>query len=95
MIHKTKKEEGKTHSEMRILTVPDRFKADFGLFRLLADTTRFWPNQPDSARIEAESVRIESSRQESEKKKKKNLRRGINARATMSDAASDSGAAPS
>ena len=70
-------------------------KADFGLFRPvsglfrqyrppadtsdMADTARFWPNQPDSARIEADSARIEPHRRESsrvdanprEKKKKK------------------------
>ena len=66
------------------------FKADFGRFRPfsayfgrigrrpirpdMADTARFWPNQPDSARIEADSARIEPSRRESEKKKK--CRRG-------------------
>ena len=41
LIHKTKKE-GKKHSEMRILAVPARFKANFGLFwpfRSPADTT--------------------------------------------------------
>ena len=37
LIHKTKKKEGKKHSEMRISTVPARFKADFGLFRSLAN----------------------------------------------------------
>ena len=32
LIHKTKKEKGKKHSEMRISIVPARFKANFGLF---------------------------------------------------------------
>ena len=37
----------------------------------MADTARFWPNQPGSAWIEADSARIEPhSRRESEKKKK-------------------------
>ena len=60
LIHKTKKE-GKKHSEMRILAVPARFKANFGLFWPFwspADTTWFWPNQLGLARIEAESARI-------------------------------------
>ena len=42
LIHKTKKEEGKKHSKMRISAVPARFKANFGLFwpfRSPADTT--------------------------------------------------------
>ena len=56
----------------------------------MADTARFWPNQPGSARIEADSARIELHRlRESEKKKKKTQ--------TRSDAlvtASDAGAAP-
>ena len=46
----------------------------------MADTARFWPNQPDLARIEADSARIEPHRRESsrvganprKKKKKKN-----------------------
>ena len=66
------------------------FKANFGLFRLIlacfgrigypsirpnmADTARFWPNQPGSARIEADLARIEPSRRESEKKNKKTQR---------------------
>ena len=55
-------------SEVGILAVPARFKANFGLFQPFqspADMTRFWPNQPGLARIEAESARIR------EKKKKK------------------------
>ena len=80
-------------------------KADFGLFRPvsglfrqyrppadtsdMADTARFWPNQPDSARIEADSARIEPHRRESEKKKKKKkTQTRSDARATASDAAS-------
>ena len=68
----------------------------------MADTARFWPNQPDSARIEADSARIEPHRREwsrvgtnqaesariQEKKKKTQTR--TDARAT----ASDTGAAP-
>ena len=48
----------------------------------MADTARFWPNQPDSARIEADSARIEPHRRESSqvganpRKKKKKPRRG-------------------
>ena len=74
-------------SEVGISAVPARFKANFGLFQPFqspADMTRFWPNQPGLARIEAESARIRE-------KKKKKLRRGTDARATTSD----SGAAPS
>ena len=63
----------------------------------MADTARFWPNQPDSARIEADSARIEPHRRESSrvgsnprKKKKKKTQTRSDARATASDA----GAAP-
>ena len=47
----------------------------------MADMARFWPNQPDSARIEADSARIEPHRRESSRvdanprKKKKKKRR--------------------
>ena len=59
----------------------------------MADTARFWPNQPDSTRIKADSTRIEPHRRESSRvganprKKKKNQTRS-DARATASDAAS-------
>ena len=68
---------------MQVSDFPAILKADFGLFRPfsglyrqyrppadMADTARFWPNQPDSARIEADSARIEPHRRESEEKKK-------------------------
>ena len=67
---------------MQVSDFPAILKADFGLFRPfsglyrqyrppadMADTARFWPNQPDSARIEADSAQIEPHRRESEKKK--------------------------
>ena len=48
----------------------------------MVDTARFWPNQPSSAQIKADSVRIKPHRRESSqvganprKKKKKNRRR--------------------
>ena len=58
----------------------------------MADTARFWPNQPDSARIEADSAQIEPHRCESSRvgvnsrKKKKQMR--TDAQATASDTAS-------
>ena len=100
------------------------FKADFGRFPAcsgrigrigrqpirpdMADTAQFWPNQPDSVRIEADSARIEPHRRESSRvganpRKKKNtdaVRRVGNRvgrrvpRRAASDAASDAGAAP-
>ena len=92
------------------------FRPVSGLFRQyrlpadmsdMADTARFWPNQPDSARIEADSARIEPHRRESsrvganpiKKKKKKNpdaVRRVGNrvGRRVPRRAASDAGAAP-
>ena len=73
----------------------------------MADTARFWPNQPDSALIEADSARIEPHRRESsrvganprKKKKKKNadvVRHAGNriGRHVSRRAASDAGAAP-
>ena len=73
----------------------------------MADTARFWPNQPDSVRIEADSARIEPHRRESsrvganprKKKKKKNpdaVRRAGNRveRRVPCRATSDAGAAP-
>ena len=49
---------------------------------ILAESARFWPNQPDSARIEADLARIEPHRREASRvganprKKKKKPRRG-------------------
>ena len=72
----------------------------------MADTARFWPNQPGSAQIEADLARIEPHRRESSrvganprKKKKKNLdadRRAGNrvGRRVPRRATSDAGAAP-
>ena len=86
-----------------------RFPACFGLFQPfsglfrpyrqyrppadMADTARFWPNQPYSARIEADSARIQPHRRESsrvganprKKKKKKKTQTRSDARATASD----------
>ena len=60
----------------------------------MADTTRFWPNQPGSARIETDSARIELHRHESSRvganPRKKKTQTRSDARATASDA----GAAP-
>ena len=86
------------NKERRISAVPATFKADFGLFRPfpacfdrivrrsirsdMADTARFWPNQPGSMRIEPHQ------RESKKKKKKKKLKRGTDARATTSDAVS-------
>ena len=60
---------------MQVSDFPAIFKANFGRFRRvsacfgcigrrpirpdMADTARFWPNQPGSARIEADSAQIE------------------------------------
>ena len=55
----------------------------------MANTTRFWPNQPGSTRIEADSARIEPRQRESEEKKRKE-KKETDARAT----ASNVGAAP-
>ena len=72
----------------------------------MADTARIWPNQPDSARIEADLARIEPHWRElsqvganPRKKKKKNadaVRRAGNrvGRRVPHRAASDEGAAP-
>ena len=89
---------------MQVSDFPAILKADFGLFRPfsglyrqyrppadMADTARFWPNQPDSARIEPH-------RRESKKKKKKKKKprrsptRGQPRRTPRP--ASDAGAAP-
>ena len=63
----------------------------------MADTARFWLNQPDSARIEANSARIEPHRRESEKKRKKKKNADAVQHAgnrVLRHAASDAGAAP-
>ena len=66
----------------------------------MADMARFWPNQPDSVQIEADSARIEPHRRESEEKKKKKnpdaVRRAGNrvGRRVPRRAASNAGAAP-
>ena len=68
MIHKTKKKEGKKHSEMRISTVPARFKADFGLFRSLANIDWYGQYDPilaESARFDANRSRIGANQVES------------------------------
>ena len=101
---------------MQVSDFPAILKADFGRFPAcfgrigsigrrpiradMADLARFWPNQPDSARIEADSARIEPHQRESsrvganprkkKKKKKKKTQTRSDARATASDA----GAAP-
>ena len=88
-----------------ISAVPAWFKADVGLFRpfrlfrspadmtpIRLDFGLIVPVRCESARIEVESVRIEPSRSESMKKKKKLKRAGSR---TPHRAASDSGAAPS
>ena len=92
----------KKERRMQFSALTAIFKADFGRFRPfsayfgrigrrpirpdMADTARFWPNQIDSAQIEADSTRIEPHWRESsriganraesarirEKKKKKN-----------------------
>ena len=75
---------------MQVSAFPAIFKAGFGRFPTcigrrpirpeMADTARFWPNQPGSARIEIDLARIEPHQRESsrvganswKKKKKKN-----------------------
>ena len=105
---------------MQVSDFPAIFKANFGRFRRvsacfgcigrrpirpdMADTARFWPNQPGSARIKADSARIEPHRRESsraganprKKKKKKKRRRGPTRRQShlTPRPASDAGAAP-
>ena len=100
MIHKKRKKNASfgfySHTQGRFRPFPacfGRFPACFdrigsiGRWPIrpdMADTARFWSNQPDSARIEADSARIELHRRESSrvganprKKKKKNKpRRG-------------------
>ena len=72
------------------------FRPFSGLFRPYrppADTARFWPNQPGSAQIKANSARIEPHQRESSRvganpRKKKKTQTRTDARATASDAAS-------
>ena len=81
-----------------------RFPACFGRRPIrpdMADTARFWPNQPGSARIKADSARIEPHRRESSRaganpRKKKKRRRGPTRRQShlTPRPASDAGAAP-
>ena len=89
---------------MQVSAFPAIFKAGFGRFPTcigrrpirpeMADTARFWPNQPGSARIEIDSARIEPHQRESSRvgansrKKKKKTQTRFDARATASDAAS-------
>ena len=62
----------------------------------MADTARFWLNQPNSARIEANSARIEPHRRESEKKRKKKNADAVQhaGNRVPRHAASDAGVAP-
>ena len=80
----------KKERRMQVSAFPAIFKAGFDRFPTcigrrsirpeMADTARFWPNQPGSMRIEIDSARIESHQRESsrvgansrKKKKKKN-----------------------
>ena len=86
------------------MAFPAIFKADFGRQSIrpgMADTARFWPNQPGLERIEADSARIESHRHESshvganprKKKKRRHGRTHGQSRRTPRPA-SDMGAAP-
>ena len=102
---------------MQVSALTAIFKADFGRFRPflacsgrigrrpirpdMADTARFWPNQPDSSANRsrfgtnrAASARIELSRRESEKKKPRRGPTRRQPRRTPRRAASDAGAAP-
>ena len=99
----------KKERRMQVSAFPAIFKADFGRFRRvsayfgrigrrpirpdMANTARFWPNQPGSTWIEADSARIEPHRRESsrvganprkKKKKKKKTQTRSDARATAS-----------
>ena len=75
MIHKKRKKNASfgfdSHIQGRFRPFPacsGRFSAYFGRRPIrpdMADTARFWPNQPDSAQIEADSARIEPHRRES------------------------------
>ena len=118
MIHKKRKKNASfgfdSHIQGRFRPFPacsGRFSAYFGRIGRrsirpdMADTARFWPNQPDSARIEADSARIEPHRRESSRvganpRKKKKIadavRRAGNrvGRRVPRRAASDAGAAP-
>ena len=95
MIHKKRKKNASFgffgHTQGRFRPFPacfGRFPACIGRRPIrpdmadMADTARFWTNQPNSARIEADSARIEPHRRESSRvgrireKKKKKRRRG-------------------
>ena len=113
MIHKKKKEEGKFRLFQPYLK---RISAVFSMFQPfpacfdrigpnMADTARFWPNQPSSAQIKADSTQIEPRRCElsrvdaNPRKKKKNAdadRHSGNriGRRILHWAASNTGAAP-
>ena len=82
-----------------------RFPAYFGrigrrpIWPDMADTARFWPNQPGSARIEADSARIEPHRRKLSRvgvnpRKKKKIMQTWFERGQRRRAASDAGAAP-
>ena len=60
----------------------------------MADTARFWLNQPDSAWIEADSARIEPHRRKSKKKEKRKKKRRRGPTRGQPRPASDAGAAP-
>ena len=107
MIHKKRKKNASfgfdSHIQGRFRPFPacsGRFSAYFGRIGCrpirpdMADTARFWPNQPDSARIEADSARIEPSRHESEKKKKRRRGPTCGQPRRTPRPASDAGAAP-
>ena len=104
MIHKKRKKNASfgfySHTQGRFRPFPACFGRIGSIGRRpirpdMADMARFWPNQPDSARIEADSARIEPHRRESSRvganpRKKKKTQTRSDARATASDA----GAAP-
>ena len=75
----------------------DRFPACFGRIGRrpirpdMVDTARFWPNQPSSAQIKADSARIKPHRRESEKK---NIYKKTQTWSDVRATASDAGAAP-
>ena len=106
---KTKKKQKKKKASFGFSGhIQGRFSAVSGIFRPflacfgrrpirpnMANTARFWPNQPGSARIEANLARIEPCRRESSQvgtnpRKKKKAQTRTDARATASNA----GAAP-
>ena len=98
MIHKKRKKNasfgfsGHTQGRFRPVSACFGRIGSIGRRPIHADTARFWPNQPDSTRIEANSAQIEPHRRESSRvgvnsrKKKKQMR--TDAQATALDAAS-------